>query len=118
MNLKKFFGSKKIFILSLLPSILIHIFDYSEYLSRKGKTQDGCDWAPGGQGCKNYFDYIGKSIGGWDFAIMGDILFIVASLLLLGAVYFLIHKNNKISLFSFILLLSVIVWFLIITGRL
>lgn len=115
MNLKKIFGSKKIFLLSLLPSILLHVFDYRDYLSRKGDKYDGCDWVRTGNGCKSYLDYISRSLGGWELTIIGNLLFIVASFLLLGIIYFLIHNKKKIAFFLFILLLALAVWFFIIT---
>ena len=118
MNWRKFLGSKKIFILSLLPSVLVQIFDYSEYLSSKERGYDGCNWVIKGERGKNYLDYISKSFGGWEFTIIGHVLFIIVTLLLLGVIYFLVHKKNKISLFLFLILLSVIFLFLFNTGRL
>ena len=119
MNLRKLLGSKKIFFLSLLPSIFIFILVYSEYLNGKNKLYDGCGWVSRGEeGCKSYLDYIGESLGGWEFTILGNLFFIVVSLLLLGTVYSLAHKKNKISSFLFMVLLVLIFLFLFSTGRL
>jgi hypothetical protein len=117
-KLKKFLGSKKVFFLGLFPSVVVEIFTYLEYLGRKKQPYDGCGWVSNGEGCKNYLDYMQGGIGGTEFFIIGHSLFISLSLLLLGAVYFVINKKSKRAIGLFILLLILIVLFLINTGRL
>src|SRR3989339_1639611 len=101
-KLKKFLGSKKIFILSFLPSIIVQSIIYNEYLDQKNKNYNGCGWLRD-IACKSYLDYIRYGFGGWELTIISNLIFIFLSVLFLGGVYLAIHKRNKASIILFLL---------------
>jgi hypothetical protein len=97
MNWKTFLGSKKIFILSLLPSIIFQTIEYFDYLNRKDKLYDGCGWVKSGDSCSNYLDYIGNSFGGWELTFIVNLIFIILAALFTGSIYFVVRKKKKTS---------------------
>lgn len=86
-GIREFFRSKKIFLLSVVPPVLILIKTWDDY-----KLPDACEWLDATRYCYSYGEFWAGQSG--FLIIFFSILSFLLSLGLLGLLYFLLKKKK------------------------